>query len=579
MKTKRVWLFALLLLSVAACKYDDGEIWDKVNSLDNRVSSIEEQLKKVNSEISALQTITNALQNHVYVASVETTENGCTITFSNGEVCTITNGADGKDAPVITIAKDTEDNRFYWMQIDPDGNKFWLLDPDTGDKIPVTGKDAIAPQLKVDALGFWLISYDGGVSFTAMKDEKGNPIKAVGKDGANGDSFFNSVKVEGDLLIIVLTDGTEFELPISTNGIPSDRKAQPNPKVSAEEINTNIPNFSSPILEDGTNGKVARISLTGIQTPNNDWLKLYGTDDARQNVWMEIDGVPKSIAIVNSEEAKTRSVVAETKAQADVVFLVDNSGSMGEEANAVAREILSWAGKLAQVMDVKFGCVGYEDYGAVTGALNITDISDLDAYLNRPSYYGTNRTKGYAGNDAENLEKATSQYITSGECGAMALRFADEQFAFRSGANRIYVNLTDEPNQPQYQARFSVESVNPQSEYYEWNTAKGTIHTVFSGANYGYTESYNWSLLREEKPWLMSEYTGGTAILDAPSDFSGVTLDSLPVTGAITNSYIVRFNVTPDLLTGKHTVKITIISEDGAVKAEKVFEDVEFVAA
>lgn len=579
MKTKKIWLLALLfMVSVTACKYDDGEIWDKVNSLDDRVTSIEEQLSKMNNNISALQTLVNALQNNVYVASVENTENGCTITFSNGEVCTITNGTNGKDAPVVTIAKSDEDGKFYWMQVDPDGKKYWLLDPDTGEKIPVTGKDAIAPQLKVDASGYWLISYDGGITFTAMKDENGNPVKAVGEDGANGDSFFSSVRVEGDVLVVVLAkDGSEIELPINTTGIPSDHKAQPNPAIPEEEINTNIPNFSSPILEDGSNGKVARISLTGIQTPNNDWLKLYGTDDARQNIWMEIDGKPKSIAIINSEEAEVRSSVVATKAQADVVFLVDNSGSMSQEANAVAREILSWSEKLSKVMDVKFACVGYNDGGAVCGALNITDVADLSTYLNRST--GTSRTKGYAGSDAETLAAIATSYDASGECGTTALRFADENFNFRTGANRIYVNLTDEPNQPGGITKYSVESVNSKSEYYEWNTARGTIHTVFSGANYGYTESYNWSPLYDEKPWLMSEYTGGTAILDAPSDFSGVTLEGLPVTGAITNSYILRINVTPDLLTGKHTVKITILSEDGTVKAEKIFEDIEFVAA
>lgn len=579
MKAKNILAIAIMLIGVVACKYDDGDLWNKVNSLDERVSSIENQLKTINSDISALQTIVNALQNNVYVASVETTDDGCLITFSDGTQATITNGKDGADAPVITIGKSSEDNKYYWMQIDPDGTKYWLTDPDTNEKIPVNGTDGITPQLKVDASGYWLISYDNGNTYTQMTDENGNPVKALGEDGTNGidgDSFFTEVKVEGDVLILVLADGTEIELDINTTGVPSDSKATANPTVNEEDINTNIPNISVPTLEDGTNGKVARLSLTGIQTPDNDWLKLYGTEDSRQNIWMEIDGVPKSISIINSEEVTTRASTISSQAKADVVFLVDNSGSMSEEANAVAEEIISWSNTLSKTMDVQFGCVGIDHY-YINGALNITDVNTLSDYLNRST--GTRRTQGFGGDDASTLSSIAGGYARAGgECGGIMLRFADENFNFRTGSNRIYVHLTDEPNQPGGVQAYSVESLNTASEYYDWNTAKGTVHTVFSEPEgielaWGYDD---WINLEQEKPWLMSDYTGGTSILDAPSSFEGVTLDGLPVTGAITNSYIIRFLVTTDLLTGKHTIKITIVSEDGTVKGEKTFEDVEF---
>lgn len=579
MKAKNILTAAILLISFAACKYDDGDLWDKVNSLDERVTSIENQLKTINSDLSALQTIVNALQNNVYVASVENTSAGCTITFSDGTQTTITNGKDGVDAPVITIGKSSEDNKYYWIQIDPDGTRYWLTDPDTNEKIPVYGADGITPQLKVDASGYWLISYDNGVTFTQMTDENGNPVKALGEDGSNGidgDSFFSEVRVDGDVLILVLADGTKIELDINTTGVPSDSKASANPTVNAEDINTSIPNISVPTLEDGTNGKVARLSLTGIQTPDNDWLKLYGTEDSRQNIWMEIDGVPKSIAIINSEEVTTRAAVISSQAKADVVFLVDNSGSMSEEANAVAKEIISWSNTLSQAMDVQFGCVGI-DHSYINGALNITDVNTLSDYLNRST--GRNRTKGFGGDDATTLSTLASGYTNAGgECGGIMLRFADENFNFRTGSNRIYVYLTDEPNQPGGVKVYSVESLNTASEYYDWNTAKGTVHTVFSepsGIELAWGSS-SWIDLQQEKPWLMSEYTGGTSILDAPSSFEGVTLNGLPVTGAITNSYIIRFLVTTDLLSGTHTIKITIVSEDGTVKGEKTFENVEF---
>ena len=103
-----------------------------------------------------------------------------------------------------------------------------------------------------------------------------------------------------------------------------------------------------------------------------------------------------------------------------------------------------------------------------------------------------------------------------------ALRFADEHFSFRLGANRVYVNFTDDANYPGGDDEISVSYV---ADAMNWNTNKGTIHTVFSGSS----SSLNYSI--GEAPWLLSEYTGGTVMEVSPT-FSGVTLNSFPVTGA-----------------------------------------------
>ena len=69
----------------------------------------------------------------------------------------------------------------------------------------------------------------------------------------------------------------------------------------------------------------------------------------------------------------------------------------------------------------------------------------------------------------------------------------------------------------------------------------------------------------------MSDYTGGTYI-EAPSDFDGVTLNDLPVTGAMQNSYVIRFTNVLEFLDGRpHEVRITIVAADGTVTAEQVF--------
>lgn len=67
----------------------------------------------------------------------------------------------------------------------------------------------------------------------------------------------------------------------------------------------------------------------------------------------------------------------------------------------------------------------------------------------------------------------------------------------------------------------------------------------------------------------MSEYTGGTTI-NTNRYFTDVTLESLPVTSAMMNSYIIRFTNIKEFMDGKpHEVRITIYN--GNVHAERIF--------
>lgn len=358
-------------------------------------------------------------------------------------------------------------------------------------------------------------------------------------------------------------------------GIPGDDQAQNSPEVSYDEVTTTISNPTCTVEqnEDGTN--VASINLTGIwDDSNDDWLSLVGTDGnvngnstkRAQNVWVDVDDTPKGIDVYNTSEGEGQRIV-----MADLVFLVDNSGSMSEEADGLATQVISWSEKLAASgLDIRFGCVGYGDSRfsntSIGGGLNLTTVSFLKEYLDRSS--GTYRTQGFEGPDAYTLlSAAESGNYNNGscynECGMVALRFADQQYNFRKGANRIYVNFTDEPNQPGGKESWSVEFLN---NSLNWNPAQGTVHTVWSESG-----SYSWRTLWEEDPKKMSEYTGGTS-KDVDRYFRSATLDDLPVTGAMQNSYIIRFTNIEDKMDGlPHNVKITVVSEDKAVKAVKSF--------
>lgn len=343
----------------------------------------------------------------------------------------------------------------------------------------------------------------------------------------------------------------------SSTNIPSDSRATPNPPIS--NPNTNIPNINYTIEEE--NGKsIVRIDMTGVQnSEGDDWLRLVGTEgNNSQNVWVSVDDQPKGISVHNTIDDNNSDVIIKN----DFVFLVDNSGSMSEEADAIARDIINWARNLNTILDVRFGCVGYD--GEITGAINLTTYDDVAEYLNNGS--GTSRTSHFGGSDYSYLRYSASSYFVSSsqdECGMAALHYANDLFDFRRDANRIYVNFTDEYNYSGSNSKYSVSYLSSQ---YNWSTTSGTIHTVYSGSDiYGSDYGYY------ERPWQMSEYTGGS-ILYTSSSFTGISLDDLPVTSAMQNSYIIKFtNVEPYMDGNSHEVKITIKSRDGSVRAEKTF--------
>lgn len=231
-------LFALvvsvLALVVASCSYDDAAIWDKVNGLEDRIVKLEELCKKANSDIEALRTIVEALQQNDYVVSVAPVIEGgktigYTITFAKSGEVTIYNGKDGVDGdgnyvPNIGVKKDV-DGIYYWTL---DGE--WLLD-ESGNKVPAQGKqgadgaqgeqgqpgedgqdgkdgkDGVTPKLKIEN-DYWYVSYDNGATWSVVG-------KATAEGTSAGDSIFERVEVENDCVIFYLTDGSSFTLPIS----------------------------------------------------------------------------------------------------------------------------------------------------------------------------------------------------------------------------------------------------------------------------------------------------------------------------------------------------------------------------
>ena len=263
---KLIIIISAALVGLSACSYDDTGLVNRVENLENRVTALEKLCKEMNSNITALQTIVEALQNNDYVTGVTPVEEngvvvGYTITFVKSAPITIYHGKDGKDGangsdgkdgvdgvdgkdgytPVIGVEKDS-DGIYYWTLdgewlTDNEGNKIKAVGVDGKDGVDgedgkdgadgedgkdgadgedgkdgqngndgANGKDGITPQLKIEN-DYWYISYDNGASWTQLgkatgEDGQDGANGSNGLDGEDGDSFFQGVDISDDEYVI-----------------------------------------------------------------------------------------------------------------------------------------------------------------------------------------------------------------------------------------------------------------------------------------------------------------------------------------------------------------------------------------
>ena len=196
MKIIKLLLIILCTLAFSCQRYDDSAIWDELRDHKERIARLEALCETMNSNISALENIVEALQANDYVTGVtpiseEGQKVGYTITFSKSGAIDIYHGKDGADGtpgqdgapgqdgtdgkdghtPVIGVCKDT-DGIYNWTL---DGE--WLTDSE-GNKIPTTGKDGNTGQPGAPGADV----QPGAPGADGADGEQGKP----GKDGADG---------------------------------------------------------------------------------------------------------------------------------------------------------------------------------------------------------------------------------------------------------------------------------------------------------------------------------------------------------------------------------------------------------
>ena len=256
----------LSLVCVAAMAlscYDDTKVWEKINSLDAK-------LTELTSQVNSVSAIVSALENNNYIKSVKEISGGYEIEFTKGEKITIKDGKDGKNAPEISAKKFT-DGIYYWTL---DGE--WLLDS-AGQKVPAgIGQ----PKFKTEN-GSWYISADG-------KD-----WALIGPDVA---CTFKGVTVAEDTVTFTLADGSTIVVPMVKNlditfSVPEDNIYD---KETISFDYTVVGGTEKNRVAAMCSGTVAKVTVKDAYSGTITVGPLAGGADYEVVVWVT-DGVSKTI--------------------------------------------------------------------------------------------------------------------------------------------------------------------------------------------------------------------------------------------------------------------------------------------
>lgn len=237
MKKIIIAISALVIAGVSCSKVN--ELDDRVGKLEQRMDAVENAITQINSNIGGLQLIVEALSQKDFIREIKDIKDsnnkviGYEIVFDKKGSVKIYHGTDGQQGPQgpqgpegpvgatpqIGISKDT-DGVYYWTL---NGN--WLLASD-GKKVVAVGKDGsngqdgtpgtpgapgtpgqdgVTPRLKIEN-GSWHVWYN----------ETDGWVQLGVATSVTTDSFFTSVTKEGNDLVLNLTDGSVYRIPIGS---------------------------------------------------------------------------------------------------------------------------------------------------------------------------------------------------------------------------------------------------------------------------------------------------------------------------------------------------------------------------
>lgn len=188
---------------------------ERVSVLEEKVASLEEAVAALDREMDGISAIVSNLQNKVYVTGVTPNKDisgnvvGYTITFTEGEPVTISNGQTGPQGPKgdagLTPTIDMFNGEWYWKYEGGD----WILDS-AGNKIPA----ARQLDFEIGADGHLYVTVQGGTridlgNVVGKDGDKGDK----GDKGEQGDAWFDGVTVDETAGVVTISiKGSEHDI-------------------------------------------------------------------------------------------------------------------------------------------------------------------------------------------------------------------------------------------------------------------------------------------------------------------------------------------------------------------------------
>lgn len=301
------YIFLAFIISFSCSTYDDSWIKAELDKQKEAVTAMESLCLKINSNISALESVISSLEKKDFIKSVKTIEEngkivGYELIFQHHGNIHLYVGSDGKDGsnvhkPIISIKKDT-DQEWYWTL---DGE--WCRD-EGGNKVPAISNDDVTPSLKTEH-GHWYISYNGGKSW-----------EIIGiADGTDGDLIVSDISIGELSLFLTMYDGTVIEVPMLSNlsirlgDIPSNIK--PGTTFSVDYEITGCVQSPEVICagEHGWNAKIVsssitegRITITPPSTLNSGKIVIFVSEgDVTIMKALKFEGTDQKSHIISSK--------------------------------------------------------------------------------------------------------------------------------------------------------------------------------------------------------------------------------------------------------------------------------------
>lgn len=197
-----IWLSAL---TVTSC-LDTEELEARADALDGRIEALEKAVTTANDNAVALSRL---LDEKILITGYEAKDHGYILSLSDGTSVNVTYGL---TAPSVVPM----------LGVDRDGN--WIMSVDGGETFTEVSKthsaipeDGATPEIAVNADDNWVISYDNGETWNEILGENGKPISAkAGKGNATVYTYFKDVTVnadEGNITLKLMADDMEIVVP------------------------------------------------------------------------------------------------------------------------------------------------------------------------------------------------------------------------------------------------------------------------------------------------------------------------------------------------------------------------------